>query len=240
MGQLRLAGEIAAAIDTLNGVINRWLRRIQADDVDPALRITQSGSGDGLRVDVGGEAFRVRSGAVARTPRLEIDDAGTYLDKDEADNLTLTDAVTGTKTLADLAAGGGGGGGGHQIQRVVRAAGAYSTSSTNWVDIDSTDLSITMTTDASWVRITLQGNTYNTANDYIRFDLTIDGSRQGENLGLITEKGNVAHGFHMVWETQLSAGSHIFRPQWKVVAGTAYLMTSTATWPVLFVVEELK
>jgi len=41
-----------------------------------------------------------------RVPRLEIDDATTYIDKDGSDNLTVTDAVTGTKTLAELSAGG--------------------------------------------------------------------------------------------------------------------------------------
>jgi len=40
-----------------------------------------------------------------RVPRLEVDDATTYVDKDGSDNMTLTDAVTGTKTLAQLAAG---------------------------------------------------------------------------------------------------------------------------------------
>jgi len=237
MGQLRLAGEIAAAIDTLNGVINRWLRQVQADDVDPALHITQAGSGEGLRVDAGGDAFRVGPGAVARAPRLELDDVSTYLDRDASNNLTLTDAVTGTKTLAELAAGGGGGG--HQIQRVVRWYN-YFTTSTEWVDIHSTDLSITMTTENSWVRITLQGNAYNTANDFTRFDFTIDGSRQGGGFGLITEKSNFVHGFHMVWEVQLSSGPHTFRPQWKVLSGTAYLLGSTGSYPVLFVVEELK
>jgi len=37
-----------------------------------------------------------------RVPRLEIDDATTYLDKDESGNLYFVDAVTGTKTLAQL------------------------------------------------------------------------------------------------------------------------------------------
>ena len=43
-----------------------------------------------------------------RVPRLEVDDATTYIDKDGSNNMTLTDAVTGTKTLAELAAGGAG------------------------------------------------------------------------------------------------------------------------------------
>ncbi len=40
-----------------------------------------------------------------RVPQLQIDDATTYVDKDGSNNLTLTDAVSGTKTLAQLVAG---------------------------------------------------------------------------------------------------------------------------------------
>jgi hypothetical protein len=43
----------------------------------------------------GGDAIRV--------PQLQVDDATTYIDKDGSDNMTFTDAVTGTKTLAELA-----------------------------------------------------------------------------------------------------------------------------------------
>lgn len=39
---------------------------------------------------------------------IGLGDANTYLDLDGSNNLTFTDAVTGTKTLAELAAGGGG------------------------------------------------------------------------------------------------------------------------------------
>ncbi len=42
-----------------------------------------------------------------RVPRLEVDNDTTYLDKDGSNNLTFTDAVTGTKTLAELSTGGG-------------------------------------------------------------------------------------------------------------------------------------
>jgi len=43
-----------------------------------------------------------------RVPRLEVDNATTYIDKDGSNNLTFTDAVTGTKTLSELAAAGSG------------------------------------------------------------------------------------------------------------------------------------
>jgi hypothetical protein len=41
--------------------------------------------------------------------RVEIDADTCYIDRDGSNNMTFTDAVTGTKTLAELAAGGGGG-----------------------------------------------------------------------------------------------------------------------------------
>jgi len=240
MTRLRLAGEIAAAIDTLNGVINRWLRQIQADDVDPALHITQAGAGEGLRVDVGGDAFRVGPGAVARAPRLELDDAGTYLDRDASDNLTLTDAVTGTKTLAELAAAGGGGG--HQIARLVSNS-LYSTSSTAWVDISAL-ISITMTTaEATWVRLTLQGSLAHSGAASTYFDFAIDGARvgSGNTWGLYHDQGagTAVHGFQVVWELQVAAGSHTFRPQWRVGFGVAFLYGGSSFCPILFTVEEL-
>jgi len=40
-----------------------------------------------------------------RATRFEINDANSYLDEDASHNITITDAVTGTKTLAQLAAG---------------------------------------------------------------------------------------------------------------------------------------
>jgi len=237
MTRLRLAGEIAAAIDTLNGVINRWLRQIQADDVDPALHITQAGSGEGLRVDAGGDTFRVGPGAVARAPRLELDGASTYLDRDASNNLTLTDAVTGTKTLAELAAGGGG----HQIDRVVSNF-LYSTASTTWVDISAV-ISITMTTEASWVRLTLQGNVAHTGAASIYFDFAIDGTRVGSGniWGLYNDAGAgaIVHGFQVVWEVQVASGSHTFRPQWRVDSGVAYLYAGANFAPIIFTVEEL-
>lgn len=44
-----------------------------------------------------------------RVPRLEVDDATTYVDKDGSNNLILVDTITGSKTLAELATGGAGG-----------------------------------------------------------------------------------------------------------------------------------
>lgn len=236
MGELRLAGAIA---EVVQGVVSGWLRKISVSDGDPALRIVQSGAGDGLRVEMGAEAFQVGPGAVPRVPRLEVDDANTYLDKDAGNNLVLADAVTGVKTLAQLAAGGGGGGG-HQVQRqVVNSFGTYTTTSTAFVDIDSTNLAITMTTGASWVVIFLTGTTWNSSTPGNMFDIAIDGVRQGGDNGIHYEVGSTPHGVSLIWVAQVSAGSHQFKPQWRVSAGTGSLPATSTISPVMFAVVEL-
>jgi hypothetical protein len=237
MAELRLAGTIS---DIVNGVVNGWLRRITADDADPGLHVTQSGPGDGLRVDMGADTFRVGPGAVPRVPRLEVDDAATYVDKDGGNNMILADAVTGAKTLAQLAAGGGGGGAPPQVQRVVvNDQGTYTTQSATFVDIDGTRLAITMTTGASWVLMLLTGTTWNTSIPQNMFDFTIDGVRQGGANGIHTEASSIAHGVSLMWIAQVAAGSHTFKPQWRVSSSEGNLPASSAITPVMFAVVEL-
>ena len=48
----------------------------------------------------------IHTGASPEFAQLRIDGATTYIDRDVSNNLTFTDAVTGTKTLAELAGGG--------------------------------------------------------------------------------------------------------------------------------------
>lgn len=69
-----------------------------------------------------------------RVPRLEVDDATTYVDKDGSDNLTLTDAVTGTKTLAQLAIGSTG-----EFGEILLTPKASSTGAEGTVFYDSDD-----------------------------------------------------------------------------------------------------
>jgi hypothetical protein len=237
MAQLKLAGAIA---DIVNGVVNGWLRKVTVGDSDPGLHVTQSGAGDGLRVEMGANTFRVGPGAVPRVPRLEVDDAATYIDKDGGNNMVLADAITGVKTLAQLAAGGGGGGSPPQVQRVViNDQGTYTTQSTSFVDIDSTRLVINMTTGASWVLILLTGTTWNTSVPSNMFDISIDGVRQGGTNGIHYESSNVAHGVSLVWLAPVSAGTHTFKPQWRVSAAEANLPAISTVTPVMFAVIEL-
>lgn len=137
-------------------------------------------------------------------------------------------------------------GGAHQLSRVVRTAGDYSTTSTTFVDIDTTNLAITLTITANrWLRLVLQGVVRNnTANQLTAFDFTVGGTRQGQTSGIIMKDAGGGpepeDWFHCEWLYQETTGGSItFRPQWKVTGGTANLRATTAQTPLLFYVEEI-
>ena len=130
-------------------------------------------------------------------------------------------------------------GGGHQIARVVRTAGDYQTGSTSWVDIDSGNLVINMTTGGGWVQLLLVGTLYVSSMQTVCFDFTIDGERQGQTKGVQSVQATYAQDIQIAWLTQLSADSHVFRPQWRVSGGSATLRASAAETPLVFAVMEL-
>ena len=59
---------------------------------------------DNKYVEVAGDTMT----GTLQVPLLRVDDANTYIDRDGSNNITFTDTVTGTKTLADLSVGSGG------------------------------------------------------------------------------------------------------------------------------------
>ena len=134
----------------------------------------------------------------------------------------------------------GGSGGGHQIARVVRTAGDYQTTSTSFVDIDPSNLSISLTTGASWVQLLLAGSIYVSSYQYGLVDFTIDGERQGQAKGVQQIQPSYTQDIQIAWLTQVSAGTHVFRPQWRVGGGTATLYASSAQSPLFFAVIEMK
>ena len=134
---------------------------------------------------------------------------------------------------------GGGGGGGHQIARVVRTAGDYTTTSTTFADIDTSNLVINMTTGDSWVLLLLLGSAFG-GTSFICFDFTIDAVRQGQNKGVQYVQAPYLQDIQIAWLAQVSAGSHTFRPQWRVVSGTGFLRASSAETPLVFAVLELQ
>jgi hypothetical protein len=136
--------------------------------------------------------------------------------------------------------GSGGGGGGHQIARVVRTSGNYLTTSTSFVDIDTDNLVINMTTGASWVLLLLLGSISCTSAADAYLDFTIDGNRQGQAKGVQMVQGVYREDVQIAWLAQVEAGAHTFRPQWRVSANSANLRASAADTPLLFAVLELQ
>lgn len=124
--------------------------------------------------------------------------------------------------------------------------GDYTTTSTAFVDIDSTNLSITLQTYGGPVLVVFSA-VMETTTETAAFDLAIDGTRQGASFahGLsATTTGNGNYigpvGFvHIV--TGLAAGSHTFRPQWMRVSTTAapVLRSNSTETPVRFWAIEL-
>jgi len=134
---------------------------------------------------------------------------------------------------------GGGGGGGHQIARVVRTAGDYTTTSTTFADIDTSNLVINMTTGDSWVLLLLLGSGFS-GTPYACFDFTIDGERQGQGKGVQYVQAPYLQDIQIAWLAQVAAGSHTFRPQWRVTGGSTTLRANTTDTPLIFAVLELQ
>ena len=136
--------------------------------------------------------------------------------------------------------GGGAAGGGHQVGRVVRTAGDYQTTSTSFVDIDTANLAVNLTTGDSWVYLLLAGTVYVSSVGYAHFDFTIDGQRQGTTKGVQQVQAVYGEDIQIGWLAQVAAGSHVFRAQWRVSTGVALLRASSAESPAMLAVVELK
>jgi hypothetical protein len=136
--------------------------------------------------------------------------------------------------------GGGGGGGGYQIARVVLTSGDYQTTTTTFVDIDTDNLVINMTTGDSLVLLLLVGSLYVSSLKYCWLDFTIDGERQGQDKGVQYVQAPYTQDIQITCLTQVSAGSHTFRPQWRGTGGSCLLRASSDNTPLLFVVIELQ
>jgi hypothetical protein len=110
----------------------------------------------------------------------------------------------------------------------------YTTTSTAFVDINATKLSHTITTSGGDVLVTFAGSALNShvAGANVLFDVTVDSVRAGGDDGIFMATGfaNLAANISFAyWIKGLAAGSHTFRLQWKVSAGTAILWTGAGT-----------
>ncbi len=125
-----------------------------------------------------------------------------------------------------------------------RTAGDYTTTSGSFVDVDGTNLALTIVTGARRVLITVVGVAYNnnSSPQNISFDIDLDGARLGGTAGM-TLVESVLSGQRLVnisYVTDaLSAASHTFKLQWSTTGGTATLRGTTAGYTLRFAVVEL-
>jgi hypothetical protein len=117
----------------------------------------------------------------------------------------------------------------------------YSTTSTSFVDVDASDLSVAITTNGRPVLVLVTGTAYNyNSGQEVYFDIAVDGSRLGGSQGLVGLEDNVEHPLCMaVLVTGLSAASHTFKLQWKVDGGSGRFDSASGTTPIQLAAIEL-
>ncbi len=128
-----------------------------------------------------------------------------------------------------------------------RTAGDYTTTSTSFVDMDNTNLNLSITTGARRVMCVLQGEVESaSAATTAGFDILVDGSSLGGGDGLMAMAFDNGAGYrrplNLVFITDaLSAASHTFKVQWKIGTGTLTAKggTGAASAPLKFTVVEL-
>lgn len=119
--------------------------------------------------------------------------------------------------------------------------GNYTTTSGTFADIDSTNLTITLTATTTKFLLRLICTTFNSAGSYNRFDFTVDSTRVGAAFSRGIVKAYSASTTEAVpvcveVTVTVAAGSHTFRPQWSTEAGTASILGGAGNddCPVIF------
>lgn len=114
-------------------------------------------------------------------------------------------------------------------------ASDYTTTSTTFVDVDATNLNLTITTTGGDVMVGFYGTVKHSAasNNAIKFDVDLDGSLIAGDDGLIGTNFPAASQSRavsfVVLVTGLSAGSHTFKLQWHTASATATLYAGAGT-----------
>ena len=118
----------------------------------------------------------------------------------------------------------------------LNEASDYTTTSTSWVDVDSTNLALTITTSGGDVVVQFHGNFFIGSAAYMLLDIDVDGSRIGGDDGIFRYTNGSYYQTVSCTRliTGLSAGEHTFTLQWKVSSGTGtlYAGAGTSGWDV--------
>lgn len=107
----------------------------------------------------------------------------------------------------------------------------YSTTSTTFVNVDATKLTLTLTTSGGAVLIGFSGMCLNSGGTFaIYFDVDIDGARFAGDDGITgSAAAAVEHFAFAILKTGLAAGTHTFKLMWRVSAGTGVFYTGAGT-----------
>ena len=132
-------------------------------------------------------------------------------------------------------------------QRIRRDAGDYTTTSTVFVDVDATNLTLTLETHGGPVLVFLTGrSSMSGVGSLTYFDVAVDGVRAGTpsagDAGLTAFTSPATNAQHNVsfsfLVTGLAAGEHTFKLQWRVSSTTATLYANSNS-PIHFTAIEL-
>lgn len=110
---------------------------------------------------------------------------------------------------------------------ILNESSDYTTTSTSFVDVDATKLALTITTNGGDVMVHFHAMVAN-SSQHTFWDIDVDGTRIGTNDGIVRGAGTSIVCFTRLI-TGLAAGSHTFKLQWKVNAGTATLYAGAGT-----------
>lgn len=150
----------------------------------------------------------------------------------DASDFIVSDQGGGTARVELTNAGGGSA---PASARYVRSGSNYTTSSATFVDIDSTNMSLTIDIGPHPVQCMFWGATFvNNAAGEVAFDIMVDGVAQGSTFGLqyLQQHATASEGmnpsFNYLTDT-LTSGSHTIKMQWRVgnAAHTATLYGGT-------------
>jgi hypothetical protein len=106
------------------------------------------------------------------------------------------------------------------------AGASYTTTSTSFVDIDATNISITLTISSGRALVMFMSVSDAQVQNGA-FDISVDGTRIGSagtngiSASFMTNAVDTSTTTIGVVVTGLSVGSHTFRPQWRKLNGTA-------------------
>lgn len=105
----------------------------------------------------------------------------------------------------------------------------YTTTGSSFVNIDGTKLSLTIVTSGGDVLIGFTGSV-NPGGFITYFDVEMDGTRIGGNDGILAVASSNVTPIPLVYlKTGVSAGSHMFKLQWKTSGGTTTLYAGAGT-----------